>query len=82
MPLGDGLRTTNSVRGTAVIRAVAPAGRVRRYNLIEVTPPRSRIPCRVRLWLGYARFFAGAYVEDTGPSPDRDFGFAQIRVDL
>ena len=32
------------------------------------------------LWVGYARFFPGEYVEDTGEDPDRDFIFAQLAV--
>ena len=32
------------------------------------------------LWFGYAHFFPGEYVDDTGDDPDRDFGFAQLLV--
>jgi hypothetical protein len=32
------------------------------------------------LWVGYARFFPGEYVKDTGEDPDRDFIFAQLAV--
>ena len=32
------------------------------------------------LWFGYAHFFPGEYVEDTGEDPDRDFIFAQLAV--
>lgn len=32
------------------------------------------------IWAGYARFFPGDYVKDTGDAPDRDFAFAQLLV--
>jgi hypothetical protein len=39
-------------------------------------------PYRLWLWLGYSRFFPGELVEGTGPSPDRDFVYAQIEINL
>ena len=29
---------------------------------------------------GYSHFFAGAYVADTGPSDDADFGYVQAII--
>jgi len=38
------------------------------------------IPPFAVLWTGYARFFPGEYVRDTGEDPDRDFIFSQLAV--
>ncbi|MEE9392800.1 MAG: alginate export family protein [Planctomycetota bacterium] len=34
------------------------------------------------LWFGWSHFFAGDYVEDTGSSPDTDFGFFQVTINF
>lgn len=34
------------------------------------------------LFLGYSRFFAGSFVEDTGPSPDQDWVFLMLTADF
>ncbi len=54
-----------------------------RYTLADFTDPASASgPQRLWLWFGYSRFFAGDFVEDTGPAPDRDFGYLQVELDL
>jgi alginate export protein len=54
-----------------------------RYTLADFAGPASvSRPQKLWLWLGYSRFFAGDFVEETGPSPDRDFGYLQFELDL
>jgi hypothetical protein len=36
----------------------------------------------VVLWIGYAHFFPGEFVRNTGDDPDRDFVFAQMLVNF
>jgi hypothetical protein len=36
----------------------------------------------IKVWTGYSRFFAGDFVDDTGRSPDMDWFFLQITLDL
>lgn len=36
----------------------------------------------LKIWTGYSRFFAGEFVDDTGRSPDMDWFFFQLTIDL
>lgn len=40
------------------------------------------VPQVAIIWAGYAHFFPGEFVRDTGKSPDRDFVFAQLGVNF
>jgi len=55
-----------------------------KYTLVDLSAPVAAAPGRHRvwIWLGYTRFFPGEFVEETGDSPDRDFVYAQVQVDL
>ena len=37
---------------------------------------------QLMLFCGYSRFFAGSFVEDTGPSPDQDWVFFMLTADF
>jgi hypothetical protein len=49
---------------------------------LDVTFKYALVESIVVLWIGYAHFFPGEFVRNTGDDPDRDFVFAQMLVNF
>ena len=74
-PVLEGLKELepgSSGRGTVIVPALG-SGEHYRFKYAVVPP-------FAVLWTGYAHFFPGEYVRDTGDDPDRDFIFSQLAV--
>jgi hypothetical protein len=47
---------------------------------LDITMKYALVPPFAVMWLGYAHFFPGEYVDETGSDEERDFVFAQLAV--
>ena len=68
--------------GTTAVRPLTPAARA--AGSYEGSQAELVLTWNVKKWLqiqgGYAHFFAGDYLEDTGASDDADFGYVQAML--
>lgn len=65
----------------AALRGPAPGASRTVGHEIDLSA-RWRLFDAVSIWAGYARFFAGPFLDDTGPADDADFLFVQLTLDL